>query len=247
MNILVFDRPEQLARSLARRVIDAIQARPNLVLGLPTGRTPQLLYAELGALTRESGTDWSAVRTFNLDEFVGLGSSDPQSYRQYMDRQLFGEVGIQACHVGFLDGTAPDLQEECDRYERAIASAGGIDLMILGIGVNGHIGFNEPAPGLQARTHRVELCPETRAANAALFGGDISRVPTEGLSMGMATILRSRAIVLIATGEEKAAAMNAMLEGPITTMVPASFLQLHSDVTLMLDRGAVGRPRKAAG
>src|SRR5690606_25093162 len=113
--------------------------------------------------------------------------NDPLSYRQYMERQLFAAVGIDRRHVGFLDGTAPDLEEECDRYERAIVAAGGIDLMILGIGVNGHIGFNEPAPGLQARTHRVALCPETRDANAAHFGGELARVPTEGLSMGMAT------------------------------------------------------------
>lgn len=243
MNILVFDQAGQLAGALARRVIEAILARPDLVLGLPTGRTPQLLYAELGTLTCETRTDWSAVRTFNLDEFVGLDGRDPESYRQYMERQLFAGVRVTPHHVGFLDGKASDLEEECDRYERAIASAGGIDLMILGIGVNGHIGFNEPAPGLQARTHRVALCPETRAANAALFDGDLSRVPTEGLSMGMATILRSRTIVLLATGEEKAAAMTAMLEGPITTAVPASFLQLHPDVTLMLDRGARTSPR----
>jgi glucosamine-6-phosphate deaminase len=241
VNILVFDEAGQLARALARRVIEAIRTRPDLVLGLPTGRTPQLLYAELGALTRDTGTDWSAVRTFNLDEFVGHGGDDPESYRQYMERLLFAEVGVSPAHVGFLDGQAPDLEEECDRYERAIVAAGGMDLMILGIGVNGHIGFNEPAPGLQARTHRAELCRETREANAALFGGDISRVPTGGLSMGMATILRSRAIVLMATGEEKAAAMTAMLEGPITTAVPASFLQLHADVTLMLDREASPR------
>src|SRR5690606_14010134 len=175
VNILVFDHAGELARALARRVIEAVGVKPDLVLGLPTGRTPQLLYAELGTLTRETATDWSSVRTFNLDEFVGLGGNDPLSYRQYMERQLFAAVGIDRRHVGFLDGTAPDLDQECDRYERAIAAAGGIDLMILGIGVNGHIGFNEPAPGLQARTHRVTLCPETRDANAAHFGGDPSR------------------------------------------------------------------------
>ncbi len=241
MNILVFDEARQLARALARRVIEAVRDRPSMVLGLPTGRTPQLLYAELGTLTRETGTDWSSVRTFNLDEFVGLSADDPASYRQSMERLLFADVGIAREHVGFLDGTAEDIDAECDRYERAIVAAGGIDLMILGIGVNGHIGFNEPARGLHARTHRAILKPETRTANIALFGGDIERVPAEGLSMGMATILGSRSLVLMATGEEKAAAMTAMLEGPITTAVPASFLQLHPAVTLMLDRAATPR------
>ncbi len=239
MTILVFDDEIHLARSLSQRVLDAIHERPDLVIGLPTGRTPQLLYAELRS--RAAAADWSRVRTFNLDEFVGLGGGDPASYRQYMEHQLFADVGVAPAHVGFLDGRAPDLDEECARYERAIAEAGGIDLMILGIGVNGHIGFNEPAPGLHARTHRAALRPETRAANVDLFGGALARVPAAGLSMGMATILRSRAIVLMATGEEKAAALGAMVDGPITTALPASFLQLHPDVTLMLDREASSR------
>ena len=130
---------------------------------------------------------------------------------------------------------------ECERYERAIADAGGIDLMILGIGGNGHIGFNEPAPGLHARTHRARLQPGTRAANAALFGGDVAHVPEEALSMGMATILRARSVVLMATGANKAPAVETMVRGPITTMLPASFLQLHHDVTVMVDRAASPR------
>jgi glucosamine-6-phosphate deaminase len=234
----VFDSESQLASALADRVLAAIVRQPDLVLGLPTGRTPRLLYQELGARSRRAGTDWSRVRTFNLDEFVGLGGHDPGSYYHYMEQALFSVVGLPRDHIGFLDGRAVDFDVECRRFEQAIRDAGGIDLMILGIGVNGHIGFNEPGPWLHARTHRAALAPATRAANAGLFGGDSSRVPREGLSMGMATILQSRAVVLIATGDEKAAALAAMVEGPLTTAVPASFLQLHADVTLMIDRPA---------
>jgi glucosamine-6-phosphate deaminase len=237
----VFDDEPQLARALAGRVLDAIARRPALVLGLPTGRTPALFYAELCEASRRRHADWSRVRTFNLDEFVGLGTGDPGSYRAYMERALFTHVGLTPAHIGFLDGRAADLDAECARYDRAIEEAGGIDLLILGIGANGHIGFNEPGPSLQARTHRAVLAPGTRAANAALFGDDPSRVPRAGVSIGMAAIMSARRIVLLATGVEKAAAMDAIIDGPITTRVPASFLQMHADVTLMIDRGATPR------
>lgn len=238
MTIQVFADAQTLARELAARVIRALVRRPALVLGLPTGRTPQPFYAALRAQSAEAGVNWSDARTFNLDEFVGLPPGSPGSYRAYMERELFGAVGLRADHVGFLDGGAPDLVAECDRYERAIAEAGGIDLMVLGIGANGHIGFNEPAPGLQARTHLARLEAGTRLANAELFGGDVAAVPHDALSMGMATILRARAVVMIATGAEKAHVVEQMVQGPITTAVPASFLQLHPEVTVMLDRAA---------
>ncbi|MEZ5285460.1 MAG: glucosamine-6-phosphate deaminase [Vicinamibacterales bacterium] len=227
-----------VAAALASRVLDAVARRPSLVLGLPTGRTPKLLYAELRRRSAGGAADWSAVRTFNLDEFVGLISGEEGSYRDYMERELFSAVGIPPAHAGFLNGGAPDLDAECDRYERAIAEAGGMDLLILGIGANGHVGFNEPADALHARTHRASLAAATRASNAYLFGGDAQRVPAEALSMGMATILRARAIVLLATGPEKRAAVTAMVRGPIRTSLPASFLQLHPDVTVMVDRAA---------
>jgi glucosamine-6-phosphate deaminase len=235
---LVFDNEAGLAAALADRMLAAIARKPDIVFGLPTGRTPRRLYEELAARSRSGGPDWSRVRTFNLDEFVGLGGDDPGSYRHFMEQALFSAVGLPREHAGFLDGRAADFDAECRRYERAIADAGGIDLMVLGIGVNGHIGFNEPGPWLHARTHRAALEPATRAANAGLFEGDASRVPRYGLSMGMATILHSRAVVLIATGDEKAAALAATVDGPITTAVPASFLQVHADVTLMIDRQA---------
>lgn len=235
MTCETYESEADLAAALGRRVVGLIQRHPTLVIALPTGRTPIALYGELTRLTRLDAVDWSGVRTFNLDEFVGLGGDDAGSYRRFMQTRLFDHVNLRAGHIGFLDGHAPDLEQECARYERAIADAGGIDVMILGIGANGHVGFNEPADALIARTHRATLDLPTRASNALWFDGEIARVPREALTMGMATILQSRAIVLMGTGESKAEAVNAVLTGGITTRVPASFLTLHPQVTMMFD------------
>jgi glucosamine-6-phosphate deaminase len=236
-----FEDEEALSSALAGHVLETIVARPALVLGLPTGRTPLGLYRELRERSGGDRINWSQVRTFNLDEFAGLAPSNPNSYRAYMQSELFDHVSIDSAHVGFLNGAAPDLLEECRRYEDAIAAAGGIDLQILGIGANGHIGFNEPADGLCVFTHVAELEQESRQANAQRFGGDWTNVPARALSMGMATILNARAIVLIATGTEKAGAVHGMIKGLITTRLPASLLQVHPRVTVMLDAAASGR------
>ena len=164
-----FEDDEALSAALATHVLERIVARPSLVLGLPTGRTPLGLYREL---RERSGINWSKVRTFNLDEFAGIDPSSEHSYRSYMQTELFDHVSLDPSNIGFLNGAAPDLKEECRRYESAIEDAGGIDLQILGIGANGHIGFNEPADGLCATTHIAVLTEATREANAALFGGD---------------------------------------------------------------------------
>jgi glucosamine-6-phosphate deaminase len=174
-----------------------------------------------------------------------LEASHPNSYRAFMQVELFDHVTLDPVNIGFLNGAAPDLVAECRRYEAAIETAGGIDLQILGIGANGHIGFNEPADGLCAHTHIAELEPETRAANAPRFGGDWRRVPERALSMGMSTILNAREVVLIATGEEKADAVRGMVEALISTRLPASILQVHPRVTVMLDLGAGQRLRLA--
>ncbi len=236
MKCQAYPDEDALAAALGRIIVDTIRRLPTVVLGLPTGRTPLALYAKLARLTAHEHTDWSEARTFNLDEFVGLAPSDPGSYRAFMQERLFRHVNIRPERIGFLDGTAADVTAECERYEHAIAAAGGIDLLVLGIGGNGHIGFNEPADALVARTHLVTLDPPTRAANALWFGGDGARVPRQALTMGMATILAARAIVLIASGETKADAVRAMLYGGVTTAVPASFLQLHPQVNVMLDQ-----------
>ena len=241
MQIRVFPDEDRLARRLADLIGDALGRDPEIVLGLPTGRTPIALYAELARRARAGEIDFSRATTFNLDEFLGLPAGHPSSYRQFMERHLFAHVGLAEPRVNFLNGATPDAGAECDRYERAIERAGGIGLQVLGIGSNGHIGFNEPGPELAARTHRVVLRPETRRANAEFFGGEPDRVPEQALSMGMATILHARRLVLIATGERKADCVQRMIDGPLTTRLPASFLQVHRDVLVMLDAPAAAR------
>ncbi len=238
MHITVFSGANDLASAAAEHVAEQLRRNRSLVLGLPTGRTPLGFYRHLVRISRESRADFSAATTFNLDEFRGVAPEEPGSYRQYMERHFFRFINIDRRNIHFLDGSAPDADGECARYEAAIDAAGRIDLQILGIGANGHIGFNEPAEHLVAQSHVVRLRPETRRANASLFGGDVERVPHQALSMGMATILHARSIVLMATGSEKAGCVAAMIEGPLTTRMPASFLQLHPDVHVMLDQAA---------
>ena len=235
MDIRVFDTAEAAAHALAGRVADALRQRPALVLGLPTGRTPILTYAHLRRMAAAGVADFSAASTFNLDEFAGIAPTHPGSFRRFMEEHLFGAVPLDPARIHFLDGSAADLDAECDRYERDIEGAGGIDLQLLGIGANGHIGFNEPGDELVARTHRVTLHEVTRRENAALFGGDPAQVPREALSMGMATILHARRIVLIATGQRKARCIERTVHGPLTPRLPASFLQTHREVELFLD------------
>jgi glucosamine-6-phosphate deaminase len=237
LKITVFKDERTLARTLATQIAATLKETPATVFGLPTGRTPIRLYHELGSIH----ADFSRATTFNLDEFLGVGPDDPGSYRAFMQQHLFSRVNLAPERIHVLDGAAPDPEGECARYEAAIADAGGIDLQVLGIGTNGHIGFNEPARELAARTHRVTLKESTRRSNAALFGGDAGKVPKEALSMGMGTILHARRIVLIATGKSKARCIDLVVNGPITTKMPASFLQVHSNVELMLDEAAAGR------
>jgi glucosamine-6-phosphate deaminase len=236
----VFHDAATLARALARDVARQIARNPRLVLGLPTGRTPIPLYRELVRLHRRGIVDFRRATTFNLDEFVGLGAGDPRSYRAFMERHLFDHVNFDRRRIHFLEGTAPRLARECQRYERAILRAGGIDLQILGLGLNGHIGFNEPARALVAWTHCTRLKPGTRRANAALFGGRLAAVPHEALSMGMATILRAERIVLVATGATKTRCVERMIDGPLTPRLPASFLQLHRNTEVWVDSAAAG-------
>ena len=237
----VYRDTETVAKRLARAIARCVAGKPDLVLGLPTGRTPIPLYAELVRLHRAGRIDFSAVTTFNLDEFWRVSSRDPRSYCAFMRAHLFDHVNIDRRRTHMLNGMAADAAAECRRYERAIARAGGIDLQILGLGANGHIGFNEPGGFLHARTHRTPLRAATRRANASLFGGAASAVPKEALSMGMATILHARRIVLVATGGEKSRCVEQMIEGPVTPQIPASFLQLHRSSEVWLDRAAASR------
>ena len=239
--VRVFSSADALARALALDVARRLTARPASVLGLPTGRTPIPLYRELVRLHRGGRADFRRATTFNLDEFLGLDARDPHSYRAFMQRHLFDHVNLAPWRIQFLNGAARDVEWECRRYERAIDGAGGVDLQILGLGTNGHIGFNEPARALVARTHATRLKPATRRANASFFDNRVSAVPREALSMGMGTILHAGRIVLLATGATKARCVQRMLEGPVTPKLPGSFLQLHRCAEIWLDRAAASR------
>ncbi len=237
MNLhLVNDHAAATAR-VTTVVSTAIRETPAVVLGLPTGRTPIALYAALVS----AGLDWSRVRTFNLDEFATLAPSHPGSFRAFMDQHLFRHVNLDTGAIGFLRGDTANDTAECRRYDRAIAAAGGIDLLLVGLGANGHIGFNEPGESLRAETHGVHLHESTRRANADRFGGDWQRVPDRALTLGMRQVLSARRVVLMATGTSKAAAAAAMIDGPLTTTCPASWLQTHPDVTVVLDQAAASR------
>ena len=238
MDVTIFETATEASRALARRVADTLRRTPDLVLGLPAGRTPVETYTEICRLHSAGEADFSAATAFLLDEFVGLDSSQAGSFRRFLTEHLLSGINLDSNRTYGLNGDASDLDLECERYEETIAATGGLDLLLLGIGVNGHIGFNEPGETLAARTHRVTLLETTRSENAGPFGGVASRVPPEALSIGMGTILRADTIVMLATGERKASAVAGMLRGPVTTMLPASFLQLHRRVEVYLDRAA---------
>jgi glucosamine-6-phosphate deaminase len=244
VKIRIFRTEDQLAAALARRIVTKLRENPRLVLGLATGRTPLPLYRALAALHARGESDWSQATTFNLDEFVGLDPSHPGSYRAYMREHLFKHVNLSPRRIHFLDGRAADLDAECTRFENLILRAGGIDLQILGIGENGHIGFNEPAPALSPWSHRVRLTLPSRKANAGFFGGKLKDVPREALSVGVATIMHARSIVLMATGSSKAEVIDKTVQGLITTRVPASLLQVHHDVEILLDEEAASKLRQ---
>ena len=232
---------DEVAVAAARRIADALKQSADLVLGLPAGQTPVPVYSELRRLAGNGTVDFAAASSFALDEFVGIERTDPRSFAYFITEHLIAATNFDPRRVHFLNGASADLDAECARYETAIAGTGGIDLQILGLGRNGHIGFNEPADALVARTHRVVLRPDTRQDNAARFGGDPERVPREALSMGVGTILNARAVLMIATGESKSDAVERMVRGPITTHVPASLLQLHANVEVYLDCAAAAR------
>lgn len=238
VNVRVFESEQVAAIACAAQVADAVRAKPSLVLGLPTGRTPLNIYRELVALHARGEVDFSRVTTFNLDEFLGLSPHDAGSFRAYMERHFFQQVNLARERIHFLDGSAEDAEAECARYDAAITAAGGLDLLLLGIGPNGHVAFNEPDEGLVAPSHRARLSRESRLFMANMFGDDPSRVPVAALTMGMAALLGARRVVLLAFGTNKAAAVTAMVHGPITPRCPASFLQLHREAEVWLDPAA---------
>jgi glucosamine-6-phosphate deaminase len=238
MKLRICDTVNEAAVATAALVVEQLRNKPTSVLGLPAGQTAAAIYDALVGRHRARHADFSQVHTVNLDEFVGLSSTDPRSFRGFMEQHLFRHINVPADHVHFLAGDACDTERECARFESLIAGLGGIDLQLLGVGRNGHIGFNEPARDLQLWTHRVRLRLDTRRANAGPFGGRVSEVPREALSMGMATILHAASIVLVALGRSKALAVASVFSGRISTDKPVSFLQLHPSLTVIVDRAA---------
>jgi glucosamine-6-phosphate deaminase len=235
----VIIQPDEKTSSLlvARIVAAELQANPHLVLGLATGRTMEAVYAHLVSFHREEGLDFSLCHTFNLDEYVGLRSGSKSSYRHYMDEHLFRRVNIDLRDTHLPDGSAKDLDEECRRYEALIQKFGGIDVQLLGIGQAGHIGFNEPLSALRSRTRVKQLTPTTIQQNAPMFGGS-GKVPRRAITMGVGTILECRRCLLLATGQEKADIVAKAVEGPITSMISATTLQLHPRCTVVVDEAA---------
>ncbi len=240
MEVIIQPTPEAASAIAARIVARLLRDKPRAVLGLATGGTPLLLYRELIRMN----LDWSGVTTFNLDEYVGLPSEHPQSYHSFMWANLFQHVNIRPQNVHLPDGLAKDIPAFCARYEEQIRQAGGIDLQVLGIGADGHIGFNEPSSSLASRTRIKTLTRQTRRDNARFFGSE-DAVPHHVLTMGIGSILEARQIVLLAFGEKKAPAVAGAVEGPVTAMNPASMLQMHPVAKVVLDEAAAGLLQRA--
>lgn len=241
MEILILETPEAAEGLAARLVADRVRAKPDLVLGCATGRSMEGIYRELVRMHEDAGLDFSQVRTFNLDEYVGLAPEDPRSYHAYMREHLFDRVNIQLGNTRIPNGAADDLEGEARQYEALIASVGGIDIQLLGLGSTGHIGFNEPLSSLMSRTREKALAPATRRQNAPLFGGDENAVPTRALTMGVGTILDARELLMVVTGGHKADILARATEGPITSMVSATALQLHPHCVVLVDEAAAAK------
>lgn len=236
---IVIEQNEQAASVAAARVIARlVREKPDCVLGLATGSTPLPLYGELIRMHREEGLDFSAVTTFNLDEYVGLEPVHEQSYHSFMWQNLFSQININPDKIHIPDGMTDNVPATCSAYEQAILDAGGIDLQVLGIGSDGHIGFNEPTSSFASRTRIKTLTQETVADNARFFDGDESKVPRHCITMGIGTIMDAGSTVMLAFGAGKAEAIAAMVEGPVAAMVPASILQHHSNAKVFIDEGA---------
>lgn len=233
----VFDDRDALARALADEVAALVTRPRGAVLGLATGTTPVDLYRELARRRREDGLSFARATSFNLDEYVGLAADDPRSFRAWMEEHVFAPLGFERARAHFPDVAAQDLAAAGRAYERAISAAGGIDLQVLGIGRNGHVGFNEPGAPRDSRTREVELHAWTRADAAAAFGG-IERVPRRALTMGVATILDARRVRVVALGARKAGIVRATLLDPQSAALPSTWLRGHPDVRLYLDRDA---------
>ena len=238
MLVILKDTAKEVGQEAARMVASAVRSNPKIVLGLATGSTPLGMYEELIGLHHSGSLDFSKATSFNLDEYLGLAHGDPQSFHYFMHSNFFSHVNFSSENIHIPDGTIrADYSAYCEDYERSIKSAGGIDLQILGIGRNGHIGFNEPNSSLASRTRLKELTRETIEDNRRFFPPG-AEIPECAITMGIGTILDARRIVILATGKSKASAVAKAIEGPISASVSASALQLHPEVTFIIDEDA---------
>lgn len=237
MRIIIAKNYEDMGKKAANIVAGQVFLNPQSILGLATGSTPLSMYNQLIKMHKEVELDFSQVKTFNLDEYVGLPEEDTNSYHYYMSNNLFNHINIKKENIHIPNGMAKDIDKECSEYEETIKNYGGMDLQILGIGNNGHIGFNEPDLKFEATTHLVKLDDETIEANSRFFK-TIDDVPKCAVSMGIKTIMHAKKIILLANGSSKAEILAKALYGGITPEVPASILQLHPDVTVIVDEAA---------
>ena len=240
MRTIVFQSKRELGEAAAILFAAQVIKKADSVLGFATGSTPLETYAALSRLSQKGIVDFSAVRTYNLDEYVGLPATHEQSYAFFMHENLFAKINIRPENCHLPDGMAGDPDAECASYEQKINAAGGIDLQLLGIGHNGHIGFNEPGDVFPTATHCMTLTPETIDANKRFFDS-ADDVPRRALSMGIGTIMKARGIVLLIHGAEKADICQKALNGPVTPRVPASILRYHPNVTVLLDQAAAAK------
>lgn len=243
MEVVIVEGPEEVGALAAERIADLVAARPRAVLGVATGSSPLATYRALAARA-DAGLDLSRVSAFALDEYVGIRRDHPESYHAVVDREVVRPLGLDPALVHVPDGLAPDLDAACEDYEAQIVAAGGIDLQLLGIGANGHIGFNEPTSSLASRTRVKTLAPGTREDNARFFAS-AEEVPMHCLTQGLGTILDARRALLVAHGAAKARAIAEVVEGPVSSMWPGSVLQLHRRATVVVDEAAASQLRLA--
>jgi len=237
LRIIRVDDYEEMSKKAASMVASQIILKNDSVLGLATGDTPIGMYKELIKLYNDKQIDFSDTKSFNLDEYYGLSDDNAQSYHYYMMHNLFNYVNIKRENINILSGIAENIEKECSSYDDKIKKSGGIDIQVLGIGVNGHIGFNEPSVNFEAGTHLVKLDKKTIQSNSRFFKS-MDEVPKSALSMGIKTIMQSKVIVLLANGESKAEAIYKTVKGKICPEVPASILQLHNNVNIIVDKAA---------
>lgn len=239
MKIIRGTNYDDMSRKAANIISAQIIMKPNCVLGLATGGTPVGIYKQLVEWYNKGDLDFSGITTVNLDEYRGIPRDHPESYWTFMHKHLFDLVNVNHAQLNLPDGTNPDTVAECKRYDGVIRAAGGIDLQLLGIGHDGHIGFNEPGAAFELGTHCADLEPATIEANKRYFGGDEALVPKQAYTMGIKTIMQARKVLLVVSGFEKAAVVKEAFFGPVTPAIPASILQMHPDCTLVGDADAL--------